>query len=475
MIPLKENTWKGQSSFKSADTITAIATPSGEGGIGIVRISGSQSIKISAELFKPKKPVKEFKSHCLYYGTIINPLNNSPIDDGLLTIMKSPHSYTGEDIVEIHCHGGSLILQRVLETVLKCGARIAEPGEFTKRAFLNNKMDLAQAEAVIDIIRAKTDLALEAARKHLSGRLSEKINAAKEDLVNLLCHIEAELDFPDEEDIGSLSNIGINSRIENSIAAINNFLSTYEEGKILLNGLKAIIIGRANVGKSSLLNILLKEERAVVTPMPGTTRDIIEEVINIKGIPVRLMDTAGLRETKDAVEEIGIRFTMERLKKAQLVLFVVDAAQDDISEDLKLFEKVETGKKIIMVFNKMDIADKYSMDKLTKSFAGRSIVKISARKGNGIDELRNAIYLSAVGQSAGDVQDVIITNARHKKSLDKALDNLKSAQDAIKNDLSREFLACEIKGAIDCLGEIIGETTSDDILERIFSQFCIGK
>lgn len=462
--------------YEFVDTITAIATPSGEGGIGIIRISGSQSIKISAELFKPKKPVKEFKSRHLYYGTIINPKNNSPIDDCLLTTMKAPKSYTGEDVVEIHCHGGSLILQRILEAALKCGARTAQPGEFTKRAFLNNKMDLAQAEAVIDLIQAKTDLALEAARNHLSGRLSEKINTIKEDLVNLLCHIEAELDFPDEEDVGSLTNMEINSRIEKSLAAIENLLSTYDEGKILKNGLETIIIGRPNVGKSSLLNMLLKEERAIVTSIPGTTRDVIEEVINIKGIPVRLMDTAGLRETKDEIEEIGIRFTMDRLQKAELVLFVVDASKHDIYEDVKLFEKVASrDKKFIIIFNKMDIADISKVAAHAKAFLNYNVVKISALGGSGIDELRNAIYISSVGQNIGKTQDVIITNVRHKAALDKAADSIKKAQDIIKKTLSREFLALEIKYAIDSLGEIVGETTSDDILEKIFSQFCIGK
>ncbi|MBI5893468.1 MAG: tRNA uridine-5-carboxymethylaminomethyl(34) synthesis GTPase MnmE [Deltaproteobacteria bacterium] len=443
-------------------------------------VKNEKSIEIAAQIFKSKKPVREFKSRCLYHGLIINPLNNSPIDDCLLTIMKSPRSYTGEDVIEIHCHGGSLILQRILEAALKCGARTAEPGEFTKRAFLNNKMDLTQAEAVIDLIQAKTDLALDAARNHLSGRLSEKTNAIKEDLVTLLCHIEAELDFPDEEDVSSLSNMKINRRIEKSLTAIDILLSTYDEGKILKHGLKTIIIGRPNVGKSSLLNILLKEERAIVTPLPGTTRDVIEEVINIKGIPVKLMDTAGLRETMDEIEEIGIRFTMDRLEKAQLVLFVVDASKDNISEDAKLLGKINSrDKKFIIVFNKMDIADIPIVAAHAKAFLNYNVVKISALGGNGaeakIDELRNAIYISSIGQNAGDAQDVIITNVRHKEALDRAADSIKKAQDTIKNTLSREFLALEIKYAIDSLGEIVGETTTYEILDKIFSQFCIGK
>lgn len=461
------------------DTIAAIATPSGEGGIGIVRISGKESVKIAAELFKSMKPVKEFKSRCLHYGTILNPLNNAPIDNCLLTIMKSPHSYTGEDVVEIHCHGGSLILQRVLEAMLRCGARTAEPGEFTKRAFLNGKMDLAQAEAVIDVIRAKTDLSLDAARNHLSGKLSKKINAIKEDLVSLLCRIEAELDFPDEEGITLLSNDEVMDRIGMAADAINQFLLTCDEGKILAHGLKVIIIGRTNVGKSSLLNILLKEERAIVTPMPGTTRDVIEEVINIKGLPVRLMDTAGFRETKDEIEKIGIRFTMDRLKDAQLVLFVIDAAQDDISEDIKLLKKITSQKnediKIILIFNKIDIAEPSKVSSHANIFSNYNIVRISALTEDGIDELNEAVYISAVGQNACNVHDIIITNLRHKIALEKAAGGLKAAQDIIKGNFLRELIAGEVKYAVDCLGEIVGETTTDDILERIFSQFCIGK
>ncbi|MBI5682329.1 MAG: tRNA uridine-5-carboxymethylaminomethyl(34) synthesis GTPase MnmE [Deltaproteobacteria bacterium] len=458
------------------DTITAIATPQGEGGIGIIRISGNMSINIAAKIFVSKKSIQEFLSHHLYYGAIINPSNNAPIDDCLLAVMKLPHSYTGEDIVEIYCHGGSLILKRVLEAVLKYGARIAEPGEFTKRAFLNGRMDLLQAESVIDLIRAKTDLALNTARSHLSGRLSKEISMIKEDLVHILCYIEAELDFPEEEDVPRISDNRIVEVIKKSETILDKLLSTYEEGRILIDGLKVIIIGRTNVGKSSLLNCLLKEERAIVTPIPGTTRDIIEEVLNIRGIPVRLMDTAGIREPSDEVEGIGIRWTMDRLKKADMVLFIIDVSGDNISDDLKLFKRVyNDGKRLVIIFNKMDISKDSIVSDYQKVFSDYRIVKASALLEDGIEELKDAIYGAVAKHEGEEIQEIIITSLRHKTALDRAVHGLKLAHETVENNLSREFLAAEIKGALNAIGEIVGETTSDDILERIFSQFCIGK
>ncbi|MBI3754658.1 MAG: tRNA uridine-5-carboxymethylaminomethyl(34) synthesis GTPase MnmE, partial [Deltaproteobacteria bacterium] len=418
-----------------SDTICAVATPAGEGGIGIVRISGPDAEKIANLIFKPRKnpPVSPFdkggqkgdfakggafESHHLYFGTIFNPVrdlslngvnpsDNTRLDDALMTIMRKPKSFTGEDVVEFHCHGGQLVLQRVLEAVLRQGARLAEPGEFTKRAFLNGKMDLTQAEAVIDLIRAKTDLSLRLANLQLEGALSKKINQIKEAVIDLLAPIEAGLDFPDEEDVSVLSDSEIKKQLEQINGEIKRLLSTYEEGKILKQGISCIIIGRPNVGKSSLLNLLLKEERAIVTPIPGTTRDIIEEVVNIKGIPLKLMDTAGLRETEDEVESIGIRFTMKRLEASEMVLFVADISEGKFEKDSKILEKI-TDKKIIVVGNKMDKASEKAKKSFHKAFKEMTRVEISALMDKGIEELRQTIYNEAIGRKAGEFTDVVI-------------------------------------------------------------------
>lgn len=458
-----------------SDTICAIATPAGEGGIGIVRISGPDAEKIANVIFKHrKKSSSPFESHRLYFGTIFNPSDNTHLDDALMTIMRKPKSFTGEDVVEFHCHGGQLVLQRVLEAVLRQGARLAEPGEFTKRTFLNGKMDLAQAEAVIDLIRAKTDLSLSIARLQLEGILSKKVNHIKEAVVELLIPIEAGLDFPDEEGVSVLSDSEIKKQLEQTSGEIKRLLSTYEEGKVLKEGVSCIIIGRPNVGKSSLLNLLLKEERAIVTPIPGTTRDVIEEVVNIKGIPLKLMDTAGLRETEDEVESIGIRFTMKRLEASEMVLFVADMSEGKFEEDSAILEKI-TDKKIIVVGNKMDKTSEKAKKSFHKAFREMTKVEISALLDKGIEELRQTIYNEAIGRKAGEFTGVVISNARHKISLEQASTAIVKAEETLSNKLSREFIAVELKEAVERLGEITGAVTTEDILDRIFSRFCIGK
>lgn len=470
------------------DTIAAIATPAGEAGIGIVRVSGPDAEKIVKLIFKPRKrsttagtdlksPPKVFENHHLYLGKIFDPSGNIHLDDALMAIMRKPKSFTGEDVVEFHCHGGTLVLQRALETILRHGARLAEPGEFTKRAFLNGKMDLAQAEAVIDLIRAKTDLSLTLAYQQMEGSLSKKINQIKESIVDLLVHIEAGLDFPDEEGVATISDSEIKKRLRQISNEIQKLLSTCEEGKVLKQGIACIIIGRPNVGKSSLLNLLLKEERAIVTPIPGTTRDIIEEVVNIKGIPLRLMDTAGLRETEDEVESIGIRLTMKRLASSEMVLFVTDISDSEFNEDAAILKKV-SDKKTIIVGNKMDKASKEAVGSFHNTFGQMTKVEISALLDRGIEELREAIYNEAIGkkQEAGDKrQEIIISNMRHKISLEKAQKAILKAEGALDNALPGEFIAVELKEAMERLGEVTGAVTTEDMLDRIFSQFCIGK
>ena len=456
------------------DTICAIATPVGEGGIGIIRISGSNAETIAHAVFKPHKEPAVFESHQLYYGTISNPTDNTILDKALMVLMKKPKSFTGEAVVEFHCHGGQLVLQRVLEVVLRQGARLAAPGEFTKRAFLNGRMDLAQAEAVIDLIRAKTDLSLRVAYSQLEGRLSGKINVIKEDIVNLLVHIEAELDFSDEEDVGSMPDSDIGGRLKKANSEIQKLLSTYEEGRVLKEGVNCIILGRPNVGKSSLLNLLLKEERAIVTPVPGTTRDVIEEIVNIKGIPLRLMDTAGLRETRDEVESMGIKFTMKRLESSHMVLFVVDISAGEFEEDIRIMENI-VNKKVIVVGNKIDAAGDKAIDSFYRAFGGMEKVEISALMDKGIEELRQTIYSEAAGQRFDEFAETVISSARHKLALEQANEAIIKAEETLKNNLSREYIAVELREAIERLGEITGAVTAEDILDRIFSQFCIGK
>ncbi|MBI5492336.1 MAG: tRNA uridine-5-carboxymethylaminomethyl(34) synthesis GTPase MnmE [Deltaproteobacteria bacterium] len=450
------------------DTIAAISTPFGEGGIGVIRISGPDALAIGQKAFHANGELRE---RYINFGHISG-LDGVKIDTGFFIYMKGPRSYTGEDVVELQCHGGTLVLKKALEAVLRCGARPAGPGEFTKRAYLNGKLDLAQAEAVIDLIRAKTEAGLSSAQSRLSGALSSKIDAVKGGLFKLLTHIEAELDFPEDE-IDGMPDEAFLERLSAARDALIRLLSTYEEGKVIRDGVKVLILGRPNVGKSSLLNILLKEERAIVTPVPGTTRDIIEEVINLRGIPVRLMDTAGLRKTRSRVESIGVQAAMNRVKDAQLVLFVVDASSRSFSGDIEILRSIE-GKKVIVVANKTDLAKDPKID-----IDGHKTVFISALKSIGIEELKDEVYKEAVGHAFDSSLDTdpgeVLVSARHKIALERCLEGIKKTEKALRGGLAREFVATDLRWSIDRLGEITGETTTEDILEEIFNNFCIGK
>ncbi len=463
----------------SSETIAAISTPVGEGGIGIIRISGPAARPISLKVFSPVRPLKDLEERRLVYGAITGPSGEGPIDSGFLVFMKGPRSYTGEDTVEIHCHGGPLILKKALEAVLKGGARLAERGEFTKRAFLNGKLDLAQAESVIDLIRARTESSLSAARGRLDGLFSKKVNGIKEMLLDLVTRIEAELDFP--EDVAGVTEEFFTSESARAREDLSRLISTYDEGRVLKEGVKVLILGRPNVGKSSLLNVLLKEERAIVTPAPGTTRDIIEEVLNIRGIPVRLMDTAGLRESDDIAESIGVKAARDRISSADMILFVIDSSLygegSAESPDSTLLKELE-GKKVIVTANKSDLADEAALDAVKKRFSGQNPRFISALHSRGIEELKDAVYEVAVGRgrsvherAAGE----LVANLRHKLSLERSLEGLIRSMDAFKGGLPRELVATDLRWAVDRLGEITGETTTEDILDRIFSGFCIGK
>jgi len=459
---------------KEEETIAAISTPFGESGIGIVRMSGSSAEAIARKLFKPKKDQSYFISHHFHYGEIMDTQSGKAVDEVLIVLMKSPKTYTKEDIVEIHCHGGYFILQKVLELVLRNGARMAHPGEFTKRAFLNGRIDLTQAEAVIDMIKAKTMVSLEIANQQLKGWLYREMAQLKTSLVQHLALIEAHIDFPEEE-IEPIPLREMEQDIEGMVQKLEGWVASYEEGKIFREGISCAIIGKTNVGKSSLLNVLLKEERAIVTPIPGTTRDVIEEVLNIHGIPVRLIDTAGLRKVSDSIEREGVRRAKERLADSDFVLLMLDGSRALDEDDKEIFEEVK-GKRRVVILNKDDLPQKISIDEVRNRFMDDPMVWISALKGKGIDDLKKTIYTSLVQRDVrATPEHLIVANIRHKTALTQIKDNLSNAKKGMEEGMSVEFIAFEIRSALEVLGELVGETTSEDVLNRIFEQFCIGK
>ncbi len=456
------------------ETIAAISTPFGESGIGIVRMSGLSAEAIARKLFKPKRGQPCFFSHHFHYGEIIDNKSGKAVDEVLIVLMKSPKTYTMEDIVEIHCHGGYLILQRVLELVLKNGARMAQPGEFTKRAFLNGRIDLTQAEAVIDMIRAKTLVSLEIANQQLRGRLYEELVRLKTELIEDLALIEAHIDFPEEE-IEPISLREMEHGIRGMVHQLEGWVASYEKGRIFREGISCAIIGKTNVGKSSLLNTLLKEERAIVTAIPGTTRDVIEEIVSICGIPVRLIDTAGLRKAGDSIEQEGVRKAKERLADSDFVLLMLDGSRGLDEDDEEIFKYVE-GKKKVVILNKDDLLQKISVGEVQNRFMGDPIVSISALKGEGIDDLEKTIYASLIQRDVRtSPDDLIVANIRHKNALIQIRDNLSNAMKGIMEGTPLEFIAFEIRSALETLGELVGETTNEEVLNRIFGQFCVGK
>ena len=459
---------------KEEETIAAISTPFGESGIGIVRISGSSAEPIARKLFKPKKDQSYFIPHHFHYGEIIDIQSGKAVDEVLIVLMKSPKTYTREDIVEIHCHGGYFVLQKVLELVLKEGAQMALPGEFTKRAFLNGRIDLTQAEAVIDLIRAKTQTSLEIANQQLSGWLYREMAELKARLIEHLALIEAHIDFPEEE-IEPIALDEMKQDLKGMIQKIREWISSYEEGKIFREGISCAIIGKTNVGKSSLLNVLLKEERAIVTPIPGTTRDVIEEVLNIYGIPVRLMDTAGLRKPADSIEQEGVRKAKERVADSDFVLLMLDGSRALDDDDKEIFKEIK-GKKKVVAVNKNDLPFEISLEDVKRLLPEDPVISISALKNTGIDDLKQAIYTSLVHRDVRSTPEhLIVANIRHKTALTRARDNLSNAMKGLEEGTSLEFIAFEIRSALEALGELVGETATEEILNRIFEQFCIGK
>ncbi|MBI4619971.1 MAG: tRNA uridine-5-carboxymethylaminomethyl(34) synthesis GTPase MnmE [Desulfobacterales bacterium] len=455
------------------DTIAAIATPFGTGGIGIIKISGPKSFEIAKKIFRRKAQPSELKPYHLHYGEVIDTQDGSVIDEVLLSFMRKPTSYTKEDVVEINCHSGFLVLQKILEIVLKEGARLAEPGEFTKRAFINGRIDLSQAEAVVDIVNSQTNASLRVATQQLKGVLSKEVMKLKEGLTNVLTYLEASIDFP-EEDINIIPPHELLTRIKALMDNIRTLIDSYEEGRFYRDGISAIIIGKPNVGKSSLLNALLKEKRAIVTSIPGTTRDIIEEAISVKGFPLKIIDTAGMGDAKDVIEKEGIRLAKEKLASADLVILVIDSSQELDQGDFDIVAGL-IDKKVVIALNKIDLVQESSISKAKDKLKNYPIVPISALYSQGIEELKEAVFSAIIQHKLESPPSVFITNIRHKIALEKTLDNLAHAEESLIKEMSQEFTALDIQLSLKCLGEIVGETTSDDILDRIFSGFCIGK
>lgn len=457
------------------DTIAAISTAPGEAGIGIVRLSGKDSFDIIGEIFLPssRKTFSEIENRTINHGFIIDAKTGNRIDEVLVTKMQGPHTYTTEDVVEINCHGGTLPTKRVLEAVLRMGARLAEPGEFTKRAFLNGRIDLSQAEAVIDLITAKTDKGMDMALGQLEGKLSSRIQEIRDLILNMLAHIEANIDYP-EYDIPEVTYETILSQGQGVREGIQALLASADTGKILREGLSTVIIGKPNVGKSSLLNALLGEGRAIVTDVPGTTRDIIEDYINIKGVPLRIIDTAGIRETQDVVERIGVERSRQLMEQADLILFLLDISEELSHEDRMLMEMIK-GKKAIILLNKTDLPSRVDREDLVPYLEDRRIIEISALKGEGITDLEDAIVEMVFGGEVSIGETGLVSNIRHKNLLEKALNSIEITLDTIQGDLPLELISVDLKDCWEYLGQITGDTLTEDIVDQIFTNFCIGK
>lgn len=452
------------------DTIAAISTPRGEGGIGIIRISGDKSFEILDKIFNTKNPNRDLGFYKFNYGFIHD--NGKIIDEVMAVRMKAPKTYTCEDVVEINCHGGHLISEKVLELVLKNGARHAEQGEFTKRAFMNGRIDLSQAEAVMDIIQGKTEKSISLSLEQLRGDLRDKIGSFKKALLDVTAHVNVVLDYP-EEGIDDPLPSNLRENLENVYAESDRLISSYDKGKKIKEGIKTVIAGKPNVGKSTLLNSLLKEERAIVTHIPGTTRDVIEEIINIKGIPLVLTDTAGIRKTEDIVENIGVEKSKKFIENADLVLLVLDASRELESEDREVIQKIQNNnKKTIVLLNKIDLERKIELDE----FGLENILEISAKDNIGIEDMEERIYSYIVEEKVEDSSEkLIITNIRHKTALEKTKDAIRNIFETIDAGMPMDLISVDLKEALDSLSEITGEISSEDILDHVFGNFCVGK
>ena len=458
--------------MKEFDTIAAIATSIGEGGISIIRVSGDRSIDIVDSIFigKNNRKLHDLKSYTMRYGHIVDK-NGVRLDEVIISYMKGPKSFTAEDTIEINCHGGVVGTNRILQEIIRAGARMAEPGEFTKRAFLNGRIDLSQAEAVIDIIRAKTELSMKSALMQSEGTISKEIKIIRNKLLSVIAHIEATVDYP-EEDMEEVTAGKVSEDVTEIISEVDMLLSTADEGKILREGLSTVIVGKPNVGKSSLLNALVKEKRAIVTDVPGTTRDVIEEYISIEGIPVKIVDTAGIRETEDIVEKIGVEKSKEKIDEADLVILILDLSNRLTHEDKEIIDYIK-DKKYIVLLNKSDLDGKIEREEL-QSLKSKYITNISVKTGEGLNLVKEHIkdlFFNGEIKTEG----IFVTNNRHKESLVRTKENLEASLNALEFTSAIDLASIDIRNAWMNLGEITGEALEEDIIHKIFSEFCLGK
>lgn len=457
------------------DTIAAISTPPGEGAISIVRLSGDQAVQLADKVYQSgNKRLSEVPSHTIHYGHIVDPKSNQLVDEVMVSVMRAPKTFTREDVVEINCHGGIVVVNQILQLLLREGARLAEPGEFTKRAFLNGRVDLSQAEAVMDLIRAKTDKAMGLALNQLDGNLSALIRSLRQEILETLAQVEVNIDYPEYDDVEELTTKLLLEKAQMIQQRIQALLATSKQGKVLREGLSTAIIGRPNVGKSSLLNHLLREEKAIVTDIAGTTRDVIEEYVNVRGVPLKLIDTAGIRETEDVVERIGVERSRKASAEADLILLVLNQSEPLTAEDEQLLEAT-SGLKRIILLNKTDLPAQLEQEKLKKLIENEPVFSISVAKNDGLDRLESAISDLFFSGETGERDATYVSNTRHIALLEKASLSLEEVIAGIDSGMPVDLVQIDMTRCWDYLGEVVGDSVQDELITQLFSQFCLGK